>query len=189
MDILSRFNSEGKAYLTLQIPLGVQPLTRAEDDFEFNDGDVDGKEYKVKDAYIIFFAGTDEASAKFASAYCVTPSPVKNDNVQITTTATITLSDANLNTGDKLFPFVVLNNNNSAITSQSLTRVIFANDGSPVELTGGSSTFSDLENVVIANYRDENGYFLMTNATLAKANTAGASLLHLPQIEASYFYP
>lgn len=189
VDILSRFNSEGKAYLTLQIPLGVQPLTRAEDDFEFNDGDVDGKEYKVKDAYIIFFAGTDEASAKFASAYCVTPSPVKNDNVQITTTATITLSDANLNTGDKLFPFVVLNNNNSAITSQSLTRVIFANDGSPVELTGGSSTFSDLENVVIANYRDENGYFLMTNATLAKANTAGASLLHLPQMEASYFYP
>lgn len=189
MNILSRFNSEGNAYLTLQIPLGVQSLTRAEDDFEFNDGDVDGKEYKVKDAYIIFFAGTDETSAKFASAYCVTPSPVDNDNVQITTTATITLSDANLNKGDKLFPFVVLNNNNSAITSQSLTRVIFANDGSPVELAGGSSTFSDLGNVVIANYRDNNGYFLMTNATLAKANTAGASLLHLPQIEASYFYP
>ena len=84
---------------------------------------------------------------------------------------------------------MVLNNNNSAITSQSLTRVIFANDGSPVELTGGSSTFSDLGNVVIANYRDDNGYFLMTNATLAKAKTAGASLLHLPQIEASYFYP
>ena len=187
VDILSRFNSEGKAYLTLQIPLGVQPLTRAEDDFGFIDGD--GEEYKVKDAYIIFFAGTDEASAKFASAYCVTPSPVENNNVQITTTATITLSDANLNTGDKLFPFVVLNNNASAITAQSLTSVTFANDGSPVTLTGGSSTFSDLGNVVIANYRDDNGFFLMTNATLAKANTAGASLLHLPQIEASYFYP
>ena len=187
VDILSRFNSEGKAYLTLQIPLGVQSMTRAEDDFGFDDGDVE--EYKVKDAYIIFFAGTDEASAKFASAYCVTPSPVDNDNVQITTTATITLSDANLNTGDKLFPFVVLNNNASAITLQDLTNVTFANDGSPVELTGGSSTFSDLGNVVIANYKDDNDYFLMTNATLAKANTAGANLLHLPQIEASYFYP
>ena len=181
-DILSRFNSEGKAYLTLQIPLGGQSMTRAVT-FE------DGSEYNVKDAYILIFAGTDAATAKFASAYCVTPSPVENNNVQITTTATITLCDANLNTGDKLFPFVVLNNNNSAIKAQSLTSVTFANDGSPVTLTGGSSTFSDLGNVVIANYRDDNVFFLMTNATLAKANTAGASLLHLPQIEASYFYP
>lgn len=184
-DILSRFNAEGKAYLTLQIPLGSQTMTRA---VEFADGSED--EYKVKDAYILMFAGASEATAKFASAYKVDNPPLVNDaNQQITRTVTITLSDANLNTGDKLFPFVVLNNNASAITAQSLTNVTFANGGSAVTLVGGSSTFSDLNNMTIADYKDDDGYFLMTNATLANGNTTSASLFHLPEIAASYFFP
>ena len=184
-DILSRFNAEGKAYLTLQIPLGSQTMTRA---VEFADGSED--EYKVKDAYILMFAGASEATATFASAYKVDNPPLVNDaNQQITRTVTITLSDANLNTGDKLFPFVVLNNNASAITAQSLTNVTFANGGSEVTLTGGSSTFSALNSVTIADYKDDDGYFLMTNATLANGNTTSASLFHLPEIAASYFFP
>ena len=184
-DILSRFNAEGKAYLTLQIPLGSQTMTRA---VEFADGSED--EYKVKDAYILMFAGASEATATFASAYKVENPPLVNDaNQQITRTVTITLSDANLNTGDKLFPFVVLNNNASAITSYDITSVTFANGGSAVTLTGGSSTFSDLNSVTIADYKDDDGYFLMTNATLANGNTTSASLFHLPEIAASYFFP
>ena len=184
-DILSRFNAEGKAYLTLQIPLGSQTMTRA---VQFADGSED--EYKVKDAYILMFAGTSEATAKFASAYKVDNPPLANDaNQQITRTVTITLSDANLNTGDKLFPFVVLNNNASAITSYDLTSVTFANGGSAVTLVGGSSTFSALNSVTIASYRDDDDYFLMTNATLANGNTTSASLFHLPEIAASYFFP
>lgn len=184
-DILSRFNAEGKAYLTLQIPLGSQTMTRA---VQFADGSED--EYKVKDAYILMFAGASEATAKFASAYKVDNPPLANDaNQQITRTVTITLSDANLNTGDKLFPFVVLNNNASAITSYDLTSVTFANGGSAVTLVGGSSTFSALNSVTIASYRDDDDYFLMTNATLANGNTTSASLLHLPEIAASYFFP
>ena len=186
-DILSRFNSEGKAYLTLQIPLGSQTMTRAVD---FTDADGSGDEYKVKDAYILMFAGASEATAKFASAYKVDNPPLVNDaNQQITRTVTITLSDANLNTGDKLFPFVVLNNNASAITSYDLTSVTFANGGSAVTLVGGSSTFSALNSVTIASYRDDDDYFLMTNATLANGNTTSASLFHLPEIAASYFFP
>ena len=186
-DILSRFNAEGKAYLTLQIPLGSQTMTRAVD---FTDADGSGDEYKVKDAYILMFAGASEATAKFASAYKVDNPPLANDaNQQITRTVTITLSDANLNTGDKLFPFVVLNNNASAITSYDLTSVTFANGGSAVTLVGGSSTFSALNSVTIASYRDDDDYFLMTNATLANGNTTSASLLHLPEIAASYFFP
>lgn len=186
-DILSRFNAEGKAYLTLQIPLGSQTITRAVD---FTDADGSGDEYMVKDAYILMFAGASEATATFASVYWVENPPLVNDaNQQITRTVTITLSDANLNTGDKLFPFVVLNNNASAITSYDLTSVTFANGGSAVTLTGGSSTFSDLNSVTIADYKDDDGYFLMTNATLANGNTTSASLLHLPEIAASYFFP
>lgn len=183
VDILSRFNSEGKAYLTLQIPLGDQSMTRAVT-FE------DGSEYNVKDAYILIFAGTDEATATFASAYKVDNPPLaNNDNEQISRTITITLSDVNLNTGDNLYPFVLLNNNSSAISAHSLTSVTFVNNGTPVTLEGGSSTFSDLANVEITDYHDGSGYFLMTNATLAKDNTPGADIQTLVEVPASYFFP
>lgn len=183
VDILSRFNSEGKAYLTLQIPLGDQSMTRAVT-FE------DGSEYNVKDAYILIFAGTDEATATFASAYKVDNPPLaNNDNEQISRTITITLSDVNLNTGDNLYPFVLLNNNSSAISAHSLTSVTFANNGTPVTLEGGSSTFSALANVEITDYHDGSGCFLMTNATLAKAHTPGADLQTLVEVPASYFFP
>ena len=186
-DILSRFNSEGKAYLTLQIPLGVQSMTRAEDDFGFKDGD--GEEYNVKDAYILIFAGANESAAKFASAYKV-ESPTLNTSAysQITATVTFTINDANINTGDKLYVFALLNNNSSAITTELFpaTNVAFANG---TTLMGGSSAVSDLNNITIGSIKDNSGYFLMTNATLAKDNTPGADLQTLIEVPASYFFP
>ena len=185
VDILSRFNAEGNAYLTLQLPLGGGAMTRG---VTFDDGDDD--EWNVKDVCILIFAGTNESTAKFASAYKVTSLTLTTSAFdQVTVTVTITLHDSNLNTGDHLFPFVILNNNTSAISSFSETSVTFANGGSPVTLTGGSSLFSALENVTIANYKDGEGYFLMTNATLANGNTTSASTFRLPQMEASYFFP
>ncbi|MBR6828385.1 MAG: hypothetical protein IKM76_09600, partial [Prevotella sp.] len=168
MDILSRFNAEGKAYLTVQIPLGGGAGTRA---VTFDDGD--GDEWKVRNIYILIFAGTSESNAKFASAYKVeSPSLSLSALEQVTATATITIDDANLNTGDKLFPFIVVNNNTSAITTTTFpaTSVAFANGGSPVVLTS-SSTFADLASVTIADIKDASGYFLMTNATLADAGS------------------
>lgn len=186
-DILSRFNADGKAYLTLQIPLGVQSMTRAEDDFGFKDGD--GEEYNVNDAYILIFSGTSEATAKFASAYKV-ESPTLNTSAysQITATVTFTINDANINTGDKLYVFALLNNNSSAITTTSFpaTNVAFANG---TTLMGGSSAVSDLNNITIGSIKDNSGYFLMTNATLAKDNTPGADLQTLVEVPASYFFP
>ena len=187
VDILSRFNAEGEAYLTVQIPLGSAAMSRAT---TFDDG-VNG-EWKVKDVYILMFAGTSESDATFASAYKVeTPSLSLSALQQVTATVTITIHDANLNTGNKLFPFVVVNNNSSAITTTTFpaTSVTFANGGSSVTLTGGSSTFADLANVTIANYVDGDGYFLMTNATLADGNTTSATLFHLPEMSPNYFFP
>lgn len=190
VDILSRFNAKGEAYLTLQIPLGGQAMTRT----EFDDGDDDewmDDDGKLKDVYILFFAGTSEATATFASAYKVT-SPTLSISAleQVTATVTITINDANLNTGDKLFPFVVVNNNESAITTTTFpaTSVAFANGGSPVVLTS-SSTFADLANVTIADIKDASGYFLMTNATLADAGSTSATVFHLPEMSPSYFFP
>ena len=158
----------------------------------FDDG-VNG-EWKVKDVYILMFAGTSESDATFASAYKVeTPSLSLSALQQVTATVTITIHDANLNTGDKLYPFVVVNNNSSAITTTTFpaTSVTFANGGSSVTLTGGSSTFADFAdaNVTIANYVDGDGYFLMTNATLADGNTTSATLFHLPEMSPNYFFP
>ena len=184
VDILSRFNAEGKAYLTIQIPIGA--TTRAA---TFDDGSAD--EYKVKDIYILMFAGSSESDATFASAYKVeTPTMSKSPFAQITTTATILLDNANLNSGNKLFPFVVVNNNTSAISAFSTESVTFANNGSAVTLTGGSSDFSALANVSIANYVDADGYFLMTNATLADDNDVSqARVFRLPELDPDYFFP
>ncbi|MBQ2210990.1 MAG: hypothetical protein II404_13695, partial [Prevotella sp.] len=161
VDILSRFNAEGEAYLTVQIPLGSAAMSRAT---TFDDGD--GEEWRVRNVCILMFAGTSESDATFASAYKVeTPSLSLSALQQVTATVTITIHDANLNTGNKLFPFVVVNNNSSAITTTTFpaTSVAFANGGSPVVLTS-SSTFADLANVTIADIKDASGYFLMTNA-------------------------
>lgn len=186
VDILSRFNAEGKAYLTIQIPIGSGTTSRAT---TFDDGNAD--EYKVKDIYILMFAGNDEGSAKFASAYKV-ESPTINGSpfTQITTTATITLDNANLNSGDKLFPFVVVNNNVSAISAFSMNSVTFVNNGADVTLSAGTSIFSALANVKIANYVDSDGYFLMTNTTLADDNDASqAQVFRLPELDPTYFFP
>lgn len=186
VDILSRFNAEGKAYLTIQIPIGSGTTSRAA---TFDDGNAD--EYKVKDIYILMFAGNDEGSSKFASAYKVeSPTMTGSPFTQITTTATITLDKANLNSGDKLFPFVVVNNNASAISAFSMNSVTFANSGDDVTLSAGSSLFFELANVTIANYLDGDGYFLMTNATLAYYNNANhAQAFRLPELDPTYFFP
>jgi hypothetical protein len=180
VDILSRFNAEGKAYLTLQIPLGDQTMTRT----TFDDGV--GDEWKVKDVHLLIFAGTSEATAKFASAYKVeSPSLNPSPNQQITRTVTIPIDDQNLNTGDKLYVFALLNNNTSAITSFSKSSVTFAS-GTTITT---NSTLADLQAITIADYKDASNYFLMTNAPLASANDGTGTLTTLVEVPATYFFP
>lgn len=180
VDILSRFNAEGKAYLTLQIPLGDQTMTRT----TFDDGV--GDEWKVKDVHLLIFAGTSEATAKFASAYKVeSPSLNPSPNQQITRTVTIPIDDQNLNTGDKLYVFALLNNNTSAITSFSKSSVTFAS-GTTITT---NSTLADLQAITIADYKDASNYFLMTNAPLADANDGTGTITTLVEVPATYFFP
>jgi hypothetical protein len=185
VDILSRFNTEGKAWLTLQIPMSSR-TTRAT---SFDDGSAD--EFKVRNVHILVFAGADEATATFASAYEVVPTLGSSTDEQITTTATVSISDNNISSGDKLFVLVVLNNNTSAITTNTFpaTNVTFANaNGLPLTLTGGTSTISALDNVTVSLLKDSGGYFMMTNARLADDNTTSAGLFTLVGMDASYFF-
>ena len=182
VDILSRFNAEGKAYLSLQIPLGSQTMTRAT---TFDDAS--DNEWKVKDVYILIFAGASEATAKFASAYKVEdPTVTTSVYEQITATVTFPINDTNINTGDKLYVFALLNNNSSAITSFAANSVTFANG---TTLTGGSSLVSALGGITIANVKDDSNYFLMTNATLAKTHATGTDMQTIVEVPASYFFP
>ena len=186
IDILSRFNSEGKAWMSLEIPFVNQSMTRSANGV-FDDGTAD--EYKVKDATILIFAGASEQTATFASAYQATSlTPVAADDEQVTIKTTVCIDDANLNTGDELFLFVVLNNNSSAITTATFpaTTVSFA-DGTM--LTGGTSTFAALATTTIGSMTDADGYFLMTNARLANAATTTAHLSTLAEVPASAFFP
>ena len=184
VDILSRFNAEGKAWLSLQILLGNQEVTRAT---SFDDGLDD--EWKVRDAYILIFAGASEETATFASAYKVdSPAFTTSPYEQITRTMTFAINNANINTGDKLFVFVLLNNNSDAITTMSATSVIFANGG-VAKTINSSSTLSDIKTIVIGSIKDASDYYLMTSATLADASNTSASLTTLEEVPVSYFFP
>ena len=186
VDILSRFNSEGKAWMSLSIPLGTLESTRAT---VFDDGLSD--EWKVKDAYILIFAGSSELDATFASAYKVdNPALIASGNEQITTTVTIPIDDANINTGDKLYLFALLNNNSSAITTSSFPAisVAFANGGTE-KIINSSSKLSDLKTITIGGIKDDEGYYLMTSATLADASSTSASITTLVEMSASHFFP
>lgn len=186
LDVLSRFNAEGKAWMSLEIPFMNPAMTRA-DNGSFDDGT--DSEYKVKDVTVLIFAGSSESTATFASAYQVsslTPSP--SDAEQVSIKVTIAIDDANINTGDKLFAFVLLNNNTTAITTTAFpaSSIAFA-DGTT--LTGGTSTFSAMANTTIASFKDSDDYFLMTNARMADAAATAARLYTLVEVPASSFFP
>lgn len=184
VDILSRFNAKGEAYLTLQIPLGGQAMTRT----EFDDGTTD--EYKVKDVYLLIFAGASESTATFASAYRVenpTMTVLSPFNDQVTSTVTIPINDQNLNTGDKLYVFALLNNNATAISSFSMSSVTFANGG-VAKTINSSSKLSDLQAVTISNYVDGDNFYLMTNSPLASANDGTGTISTLVEVPPTFFF-
>lgn len=186
-DILSRFNSDGKAWMTLEIPLGGQTMTRST---TFDDGQT--AEYAVSNAYLLLFAGSDEQTATFASAYSVTPSFTTSENEQITYKALVSISDDNINTGDNLYAFVLLNNNPSAISSFSASSVTFANGGAAATISSGS-TLSNLQAVTIADYYNATSGYVMTNAVLAdkpggSVNPVGATIVTLTKMTADHFY-
>lgn len=93
-----------KGYISLAINLPTTPSTRANDNFD------DGLpvEYAVKNATLLIFEGTDEASAKFAGGYDlgkITPNPVGGN---ITSTFKVTQKITKPVNGD-LYALVVVN--------------------------------------------------------------------------------
>lgn len=171
VDILSRFTSEGKAWMSLDINLPIPDVaTRS----SFENGAPN--EYAVKTMMLVLFHGdgeTTEDNMTVASTYVVDYSnPTDGPDPQVTNhkTVTIQVTDENIRNSDRLAVLVIANAS-PGISSGDKFSTIKA-------LTSG-----------IVNTMDKTDYFVMSNARLAKANAANAELFTLVNIDASYFFP
>ena len=137
------------------------------------------KEFEVKDATLILFAGADDETARFHSAYKLDVSMTR-EGAQITSTTRIVkqVNKEAYNETDKLYAYVVLNNNGSLTVSDDNKQLTLKTDPynpkTPTVTLGEADpaqkmTFADFKKQVMAGSEasfSKNG-FLMTNAPLA----------------------
>ena len=164
------FSKGGYVKLSINLPSASQSraVTNSEND-QFDDGMA--SEYSVKNAQLILFSGTDEATATFHSAYDLSTSFNMDGNTdQITsTTRVVKQTTDNGGNGKVLYALVVLNNNGETIVETGNKLTVGGQD-----FTG---TFTDFKNQLsttttgtckFASNVATNGIF-MTNAPLASA--------------------
>lgn len=167
VDILSRFNAEGKAWLSLNIGLP-DNMTRT----YFSDGD--GIEYAIKTLTLVLFRGesTDtEDELTVASIYDVSYTPQMDSHQQIThhSTTTVQITDRNIRNSDKLYLLAIAN-------------------ASPNISEG--DRFSNVKTLTLSSLTTEIGgpkYFVMTNAPLTSASDGTGSVTVLAEIDPSFF--
>ena len=146
-------------FMTVKINLPSQTSTdlRAEND-KFDDGLP--AEYAVKNAVLVLFEGTDEATATYHSMYSLGDLSMEMDGEPQITSTTKIVAKANNNAQNKnLWGLVILNNNNLVdVAAQTINNVAMA-----------GKTISDLNTSIhtgVASDFNANG-FLMMNAPLA----------------------
>ena len=104
------FNETGKGYINISLNLPTQSknVSRAANDVT---ADGDAKEYNVKDAALLLFAGTNENDAVFQGAYNL-DGLKKTDidaNVQISTQLTKVQEISSISAPGKIYAFVLVN--------------------------------------------------------------------------------
>ena len=166
-DILSRFSTEGKAWLNLDIGL---PGSVTRTDF------VDGEEaeYAIKTLKLVLFHGSStdsEDELTVASIYDVNYSPQGDVHQQITnhTMATIQITNSNIRISDKLYMLAIAN------ASPSISE---------------GATFATVKALTLSSLTTAIGgpeYFVMSNAPLASANNGSGKVTTLAEIDPSLF--
>lgn len=176
-----------KGYISLAINLPTTPSTRANDDFD------DGleAEYKVNDATLLIFNGTDEASAVFSGAYdlgSMTPTSVGGN---ITASYNVTKEITKPGSGN-VYALVVVNKGTVLtndgewkLKGESLTGKTF----DYFRTTAQTLTASELASVT----SDAEGSFFMTNAPLytnpgGVTNPNGGNVVTLTEINTENIY-
>lgn len=170
-----------KGYVSFAIKMPTQPTASVRANDVFDDGDAE--EYNVKDAVLITFAGTSEATATFNGAYQFdldAAEKVGSSTDNITATYKLAQEITKPATeGQNVYALVVLNGVESRIISVDASNASCTIKGAT--LTQGTTKVADLEDVKyqltnkdvgnIANLEPygepgKNGCFLMTNAPL-----------------------
>lgn len=164
-----KFSADGKGYVnvTLNLPTQPQSTSRAKND-EFDHGVAD--EYKVNDATLILFVGADEATATFKAVYKLdgwkkdlTPS------AQISTTLSKVqkINVISASSTDKIYAFVVLNNNGALKVTPTNTLKVHEND-----FTG---TFADLSKEDINTFLKKDNLMMSNAVIISKPGSADFS--------------
>lgn len=176
-----------KGYISMAINLPTQPSTRANDDFD----DGLAAEYKVNDATLLIFNGTDEATATFSGAYdlgSMTPTTVGGN---ITASYNITEQITKPGSGN-VYALVIINKGNVLtndgewkLKGESLTGKTF----DYFRTTAQTLTTSELASVT----SDDEGSFFMTNAPLytnpgGVTSPAGGKAVTLTEINSENIY-
>lgn len=174
-------NEAGVGYAAFTINLPSTNGTRADGDFEFNPGDA--KEYDVNDATLLIF--------KAPASTTTTPNPTENDYTfvesvnlgsmapwkdpsepGVTTHAKITAKLNKINTTDKFYALVLLNNGTES--------------SKKVDLPDDNQTFSAWNEAKVTDkIANTDAGFYMANAPLYKAN----KVTTLVPIESTKIYP
>ena len=154
-----KFGADGQGFVnvTLNLPTQPQSTSRAANDV-LDHGDA--KEYNVKDATLILFAGADEATATIKAAYNLsgwkkdlTPS----DQISTTLSKVQKINVISASSTDKIYAFVVLNHNDALKVTSTNTLQVNGTD-----FTG---TFENLSKKEI-NTSLTNDNLMMSNAVI-----------------------
>lgn len=167
-------NETGVGYASFTINLPSTNGTRADGDFEFNAGDA--KEYDVNDATLLIFkeAGASENEYTFVESVNLgSMAPWKDPSEPgVTTHAKITAKLNKVNTKDKFYALVLLNNGTES--------------SKKVDLPADNQTFSAWNEATVTNkIVDTNDGFYMANAPLYKHK----KVTTLVPIESTKIYP
>lgn len=187
------FNGDGKGFVSINVAMPTTRGTRANGDFQ----DGEAKEYKVEDILLVIFAGdgTDENTAKLASAYNLSDQRDKfamNGYNQITTSANIIaeIESQNITAGNQLYAFIILNDH-QFFDVQDATHSI--EDAAGNDLIG--TTFADFKLITLNETgRDysANSFFMsnvpVANAQGGSANPASAKVTTLVPFDYANIY-
>lgn len=155
------FNENGDGYVAVAINLPTTKSTPSRVNDDFKDGTAD--EYEVKNAKLLLFNGTDEASATFVQAYPLTlSSGVAGDaDNQITTHYEQTVKISSSGLTNNIYALVVLNDNGQNYTvGDKLSKVLtvssstlkgsgFLMTNAPLSTKVGAATFDGEVNTLV----------------------------------------
>ena len=155
------FNENGDGFVAVAINLPTTKSTPSRVNDEFKDGTAD--EYEVKNAKLLLFNGTDEASATFVQAYPLTLNPgVTGDaDKQITTHYEQTVKISSSGLTNNIYALVVLNDNGQNYTvGDKLSKVLtvssstlkgsgFLMTNAPLSTKVGAATFDGEVNTLV----------------------------------------